>query len=105
MTESFMHKILKYFVLLFPLSATAMTGEELLAHCTNDGGNEVEPICYGYIHGSLNSVPSLKICPKRTYYGYLNETVILYLKTNPKAWKKTASESVVKAVKKAYPCP
>jgi hypothetical protein len=26
MTESFMHKILKYFVLLFPLSATAMTG-------------------------------------------------------------------------------
>jgi hypothetical protein len=99
--------MLKFTLLLVCTLSTlvnAMTGEQLLKQCTSSQANVVEPICYGYIHGSLDSSTNFKICPKRTYHGYLNETVTLYLKTHPEAWKKSAAISVVKAVKKAYPC-
>jgi hypothetical protein len=99
-----MIRVTLFFIFLLPTLVNAMTGEQLLKHCTSGKANVVEPICYGYIHGSLDSSPNIKFCPKRSYHGYLNETVTLYLKTNPQVWKKSAAISVVKAVKRAYPC-
>lgn len=100
-----MHKYVLLLVLFLPIAVKAMTGEQLLKYCTNVTSNKIDPTCYGYIHGSLDSISNLKLCPRRTYHGYLNETVTLYLKTHPSSWKKTAFQSVEKAVKKAYPCP
>ena len=100
-----MRKYILFLILFLPNASKAMTGEQLLKHCTSSNSSSVNQTCYGYIHGSLDSIPNLKICPNRSYYGYLNETVTLYLKTHPDSWKKSAYQSVIKAVKEAYPCP
>jgi hypothetical protein len=91
---------------LMPAITLGFTGKTLLDKCNRIESAPINPTCYGYIHGVLDSAAAdgFKICPLKPYYGYLNDTVIQYLKAHPETWPKPASEAVMVALASSFKC-
>jgi hypothetical protein len=81
----------------------AVTGKILLKYCEEGKNVKRDQRCVAYILGVLDTAKTI-YCPKGTYEDYLNDTVILYLKTTPEALDKSASEAVIEAIKRQYKC-
>jgi hypothetical protein len=95
-----------------PAKSGYETGNDLFAACTGTDSSSGAGyfLCYGYISGIVDysyyvNVGSNQFCvPAGVTKGQLKDTLIAFLRRNPKDRHLSASVIVVAALREAYPC-
>ena len=86
-----------------PMQAQSYSGNDLLQHCSADGGFSTG-VCQGYIRAIADTFRP-GCAPAGVTYGQVKDVVVKHLRENPQTRHREAVDLIGEAMSQAWPCP